>query len=160
MYSLNKIYSGNGSITYDLNNDHIVINYLSTENFVHECTHAGQYESGEIAFSKKGTSLGQDVYDKIGAYKAQYGYSPSSVSGLNSNSSVNSFEDITTSWVQNLTDFTGEKIYLPGTSTNTGLYPVNINTGYDGLVKAYPQLDGKIPTNTRIKNIAKKYKSK
>src|SRR6516164_2830390 len=51
----------------------------------HETTHGGQFESGDIAFdTKTGMPYGADVFDEQAAYKAQYAYDPSSVSGLTS----------------------------------------------------------------------------
>jgi hypothetical protein len=60
-----------GGTTYDASTGDVVIKYGSTANFVHETTHAGQFESGDIAFDRMtGQSYGQDLQDEVNAYKA------------------------------------------------------------------------------------------
>lgn len=137
VYSLSKIASGEtGGVTLNTETSAISINYGSTANFVHEMTHAGQFETGDIAFdSKSGMTLAQDVYDEVSAYKAQFAYSPSSVSGLTSTSVANSFGTITPSWVQGLA---GGTLYVPGGGANTGISPLNINSTKADFMKAYP----------------------
>lgn len=101
------------------------------------------------------------VFDEVLAYKAKYGYSPSSVSGLTSSSVVKSFSDITVSWVQGITKSDGSKIYAPGGNANTGISPVNINTYREGLIKAYPQLKViEIPLTYTLKGDSKTYYKK
>jgi hypothetical protein len=131
-------YGENGGVTLNTSTNVIDIRFGGTANFVHEMTHAGQFETGNIAFSSVGMSLGQDVFDEVAAYKAQFGYSPSSVSGLTSTSVANSFGTITTSWVQGLQDATGNTPYAGGGSANTGVVPVNINSTRNVLMRAYP----------------------
>ena len=128
----------NGSVTLKTDKNVIDIRYGGTANFVHEMTHAGQFETGDIAFSSTGMSLLQDVYDEIAAYKAQFAYSPSSISGLNSTTVANSFGAITPAWVQGLKDPQGIMPYAAGGRANTGLAPVNINSTKGDLIKAYP----------------------
>ena len=140
-YSLTSSDSEVTGLTYK--SDGIIdILFSTTSNFVHEVTHAGQFESGDIAFSSNGSSLLQDVGDEVAAYKAQFGFKPSSVSGLNSNSKADSFSKITASWVQNITTSTGDKIYAPGGTSNTGVSPVNINSSRDDFIKSYPHAAG------------------
>ncbi len=139
VYSLSHtVYGENGGVTLNTNTNVINIRFGSTANFVHEMTHAGQFETGDIAFSNTGMSLLQDVYDETAAYKAQFGYSPSSVSCLTSTSVANSFSTITPVWVQGLKDATGSMPYAAGGSANTGLIPVNINSTREALIQAYP----------------------
>ena len=141
VYSLSSGAIEEGKVTYSSSTGNIVINYGTTANFVHETTHAGQFESGDIAFDiRTGEPYGADVFDEISAYQAQFGYSPVSISRLTSSSTANSFADINTSWVQGLTNSKGAKIYTSGGSANTGVFPVNINTNRDGLIKAYPHI--------------------
>lgn len=101
-------------------------------------THAGQFEAGDVAFSSTGGTLGQDLYDEVAAYKAQFAYNPSSVFGLTSTSVANSFATVTPTWVQGIREATGNLPYAPGGSANTGLVPVNINSTRDVLMRAYP----------------------
>lgn len=148
MYALATITSGDlGGLTYDQGTGTITIGYNGTANFVHEVTHGGQFESGDIAFSSNGNSLGQDVYDEIAAYKAQYAYNPASVSGLPSPSVIRSSADINTGWVQGIVH-NGIRIYNPGTDANTGLYPVNINSTKADLIRAYPNANFSGYSNT------------
>ena len=139
VYSLSHTADGeNGGVTLNTNTNVIDIKFGSTANFVHEMTHAGQFETGDVAFLNTGMTILQDVYDETAAYKAQFGYSPSSVSGLTSTSVANSFSEITPAWVQGLKDATGSMPYAEGGSANTGLIPVNINSTRDALIQAYP----------------------
>ena len=139
VYSLSHTgYGENGGVTLNTSTNVIDIKFGSTANFVHEMTHAGQFETGDVAFSNTGMSLLQDIYDETAAYKAQFGYSPSSVSGLTSTSVADSFGAITPAWVQGLKDATGSTPYAVGGSANTGLIPVNINSTRDALIQAYP----------------------
>ena len=86
VYSLSSTAEGeNGGVTLNTSTNVIDIKSGSTSNFVHEMTHAGQFEAGDMAFdSKTGNTLAQDIYDEVSAYKAQFAYNPSSVSGLTS----------------------------------------------------------------------------
>lgn len=138
VYSLKSGVQGEGGVTYDTETGNVVIAFGGTSNFVHETTHAGQFESGHMAFSADGSTLGQDVMDEVAAYKAQYAYDPRSVSGLSSSSVAKSFGDITATWVQNLQASDGSKIYAPGGSANTGRVPVDINSGKAQMLRAYP----------------------
>lgn len=156
VYSLNAGATQN-EVLYDVSTGNIVISYSGTALFVHETTHAGQFETGDIAFnSTNGAVLGQDVYDEVAGYKAQFGYSPSSVSRLTSSFTAKSFGGITTSWVQGLTKSDGSKIYAPGGSANTGISPVNVDSSRNDLIKAYPHqktvLQG-LPVNATLKSI-------
>jgi hypothetical protein len=134
MYSLSHATGELGGTTYDNSTGNIVISFGTTANFVHETTHSGQYESGNIGFDRMtGQSYGQDLQDEASAYKAQFAYDPSSVSGLHSSSVANSFEGIKSSWVQGLSTSTGEHPYA-----NDGLVPVNMNSTRNVLMQAYP----------------------
>ena len=157
-YSLTKASSEVTGLSYG--SDGVIdIKFSTTANFVHESTHAGQFEGGEVAFDgSSGNTLLQDVGDEVAAYKAQYAYNPSSVSGLTSSSSINSFSSITSAWVQGITTSSGDKIYAPGGSSNTGAHPVNINSTRADFIRAYPQqislgLLSKKWTPTQMKNI-------
>ena len=164
VYALKSGAGEEGGTTYNSSTGNITFSFDGTANFVHETTHGGQFESGDFAFdSSSGKPLGQDVSDEIASYKAQFGYDPSSVSGLNSNSSPSSFGGITASWVQNITKSDGSKIYSQGGSSNTGISPVNVNTNRDGLIRAYPNgassLQG-LPSTFTLKDIPTIYYKK
>jgi RHS repeat-associated protein len=114
----------------------INISFRSTASFVHETIHAGQFETGDLAFDLiTGGTLAQDVTDEVAAFKAQFAYSPSSVSSKSSTSVANSFNSITPSWVQGLS---GGTLYVPGGIANTGVSPLNINSTRADFIKAYP----------------------
>ena len=150
-YSLSHTASGeNGGVTLNTGTNTVDIRFGSgnTANFVHETTHAGQFETEDMAFdSKSGNPLAQDVFDEISGYKAQFAYDPSSVSGLTSTSVANSFGSITASWVQGLVGGNiyvpiGSPNYVPGVSTNTGVGPLNINSTRADFINAYPNYPG------------------
>jgi hypothetical protein len=113
----------------------------NTANFVHETTHGGQFESGDIAFNTHDKyPVLDDVNDEVAAYKAEYAYSPKDISGLTSSSVANSFQTITPEWVQGLTDPKGEKLYALGGGNTMGITSVNIHSTRDQLIDAYPNL--------------------
>lgn len=156
LYSLNPNGGEVGGTAYNTSNNSIVFTYSGTSNFIHETTHGTQYENHEIAFLANGSLVGQDVGDEVAAYRTQYSYDPASVSGLKSSSVVHSINDITSAWVQGITTLTGIKPYAPGGSSNTGVSPVNINSGKAALIKAYPNLASTIqslPSNFTLKSI-------
>ena len=129
----------------------ITINYFGLANFIHELTHAGQFELGELAFSKNGkTTYAQDVYDEIQAYRAQYAYSPESVRQINSTKIVEGIDDIIVKWLLGITDSTGRTIYGSNNETNTGIISVNIHSPLKTLMKAYPR---NVFVNPSIKSI-------
>lgn len=152
MYALSSVGAGElGGLSYNQGTGIVTIAYGSTANFVHEVTHGGQFEAGEVAFLNSGT-IGQDVFDEIGAYSTQYAYDPSSVSGLTSSSAVRSAADITVPWVQGLVH-NGTTPYAPGGSANTGITPIGVNSNRDALIRAYPHLRQTLqsmPANTTL----------
>ena len=151
VYSLNSGAAQN-DVSYDASKGNIVISYSGTALFTHETTHAGQFETGDIAFnSTNGATLAQDVYDEMAGYKAQWAYDPSSVGGLKSAS------QITSSWVQGVTDpVTGNQPYKQGGSANTGISPVNVNSTRGDLIRAYPHQKSalqNLPANSTLKSL-------
>lgn len=135
MYRVTKFF-----LSYNANDDKVVINYTGTTgNFVHESTHAGQYETRDIGLNPAGgtNNYGVDLQDEVAAYQAQYAFSPSSVSGLQSSSSVSSMSDVTSSW----------GIYNPATgqypyqAQHIGLILVNTTSPVSTLQQAYPSLN-------------------
>ena len=154
VYSISKINSGEmGGMT--LKDDVINIGYLNTANFVHETTHAGQFERGEIAFLD-GKTIGQDIFDEVGAYKAQFAYDPASVSSLKSTSEANSFAAITPIWLRGIQTSDGSYPYSIGGYANTGNVRVDINSTKNTLLQAYPtaaQAFIGLRDNIKLKNI-------
>ncbi|MGN0044941.1 RHS repeat domain-containing protein [Alistipes indistinctus] len=133
-HALNTVTENEGYLSFDAESETIMINYTNTANFVHEVTHAGQFETGDVAFNLSGEGIAQDIYDEVNAYKAQYLYDPFSLP-----SSIKSLMDINPAWVQGLQDAAGVYIYDYNKGSKTGLYPVNINSTKSALIKAYPR---------------------
>lgn len=103
-----------GDVSLNPSDNVIEITYFSVANFVHETTHAWQFESGDIAFNPNrsisdGNTLFIDLFDEIFAYIMENAYS-----GYKTLSSINP------DYVRNMT-YNGEKIYgrLPYVSVNT-----------------------------------------
>lgn len=161
VYALSKTSDEVGGTTYDPSTGNVVFSFGSTANFVHETTHGGQFEAGGAAFnSVTGQSFGNDVFDEVAAYQAQFAYSPSSVSGLTSSSTANSFGTITPAWVQGITLNNGSTPYASGGKYNVGIAPVSINTNRDGLITAYPHLSGtlsSLPATFLLRNLPSIY---
>ena len=153
MYSLNSVNWEVGNISRDANSGVITLNYNGTAGFVHEVTHTGQFENGDMAFVGK-EIIGQDLYDEVEAYKNQFAYSASSVQKLNAIYSPNTLSQITPEWVQSITTSNGVQPYKYAGINNTGLYPVNTNTTFKDFRKAYPwQAMWGYPDNMTIKSI-------
>ena len=103
-YKLSTSNSPLGQVSLDTESGLIDIVYISEDigNFVHEVTHAGQYESGDIGFSDiTGKVFAQDIYDEVEAYKAQACYEG------------NDPKIFTKQSVQNMPDASGNMIYAP-----------------------------------------------
>ena len=132
-YSLSSGAGEVGSTYYDPSSGNVVINYSSTANFVHESTHAGQFETGDLAFQNSPAQLSyaQDLFDEVSAYKAEFAFSGTSVGGATS--SASSFGAITPSFVKGITTSTGVQPYA-----KHGIIPININSSKADLIKAYP----------------------
>ncbi|MCM1490829.1 MAG: hypothetical protein NC095_08390, partial [Muribaculum sp.] len=120
--------------------DIIDINYTDKANFVHEVTHAGQFESGDIVFSKEnGNPALTDLVDETYAYKSQYAYNPSSIIGLNPQMSVNSINSINCTWVSGIV-YNGKMIYSMGDDNKTAQGSVGINSPAFILPIVYPTI--------------------
>lgn len=115
-YSLSHVNEGDvGGVRLDPSTKIIDISFGGTANFVHEMTHAGQFEKGLIGFFPDGEgSFAQDVYDEMSAYRSQYAFRPSSVKGLPSSSRVTNYHDVDAKWVQGLVGPNNVKGYAPG----------------------------------------------
>lgn len=146
-----------GTIKYDSATGNIIIVSGNTANFIHELTHAIQFEKGDLAFNTRtGASLLQDIFDEVAGYKNQFFYDPESITGLNSNSIANTVDLITADWVQHIQDSTGNLLYAPGGSSNTGISNININSTKVDFLNAYPnqaaKLDG-LPANFDVRTL-------
>ena len=153
-YSLSSITGEVGDTRFDPSSGNIVIEFGTTSNFVHEVTHAGQFESGDIGFSSaSGATYLQDVGDEVGAYSAQYSYDPNSVKGLQSSSAVTGLSSINSGWVQGITTSTGNKPYALGGTANTGTSPVDVNSSAGQMQRAYPHISGRLPSAGAIRDL-------
>ena len=131
-----------GSTTYDTSDNTVSINYIrgSTSNFVHEATHAHQFDTGNIAFpAAGGDPVGVDLFDEVAAYKAQYAYDPSSVSRLTSSSQINNMGNINATWVRNIQNTVTNT--FPYQAQHVGIRPVNVNTTVRAMRIAYPSVN-------------------
>ncbi len=138
-YALKPINGDYGFVKYDRNSYLININYISVANFVHEMTHAWQFEVGAIAFgNKSGLPRFQDVYDEVAAYQAQFAYSPNSVNMLNPDKFISSASEITVPWLIGI-PLGGKYIYSPDGENNTGQYSVGIHSTPAQINMAYPK---------------------
>ena len=152
-YALSNAESFIAGIKLDPYSKVIIISFFEgdTGSFVHEITHAGQLESGDIAFTADdGEPLGQDIYDELAAYKAQAYYN---------NEDINS---ITIEWIRGLKTPEGQLIYglkKFGALTNTASTAIDINTSYGEYLKAMSQV-GPINNLTPLYKIRNVYYKK
>jgi len=132
--------SGIGETCYFIDSDIVVFNIHPDDvgNFIHETTHGGQFQRGDIVFrqvrrkindTSRGT--GDDFQDELQAYLAQFAYDKGSVSILpNSVKEANSFEDLDTTWLLGLRrGADGPFVYMPNDSS--GVVAQHIDTGSD-----------------------------
>lgn len=157
LYSLRTGAGEIGGTTYNPSTGAIVFSFGNTANFVHETSHGGQFEAGDMAFdSRTGGTYLQDLGDETASYRAQYAYDPASVEGLRSTSVPNNFPGITGAWVQGITASDGSRPYSLGGSANTGLVPVNMWSMRDEIGRAYPAVSGALaglPATATIRDI-------
>ncbi|HMS29842.1 MAG TPA: hypothetical protein PKD32_08325 [Saprospiraceae bacterium] len=150
-YSLKTGAGEVGGTYYDNASGNVVIDFSNTANFVHEVTHAGQFESGNLAFDPNTPqgSYAQDLFDEVSAYKAELAYSGSSVGGALERATTSSA--ITADFVKRIATTTGALPYV-----NHGVIPVNINSSKADLLRAYPHaaaaLSG-LPSSFVLKNL-------
>ena len=141
VYALAQISENSiGGLKYDSERKIITIEYdATTSNFVHEVTHGGQVETGDLAFSLNGKTILQDLFDEVSAYKAQYAFNPDFFNQHISKTSNGSFtiKSINSEWVKSL-KFNGEYIY-PKKESNLGLTPIRIDSNREDFMLAYPR---------------------
>ena len=126
-YSLSMAADKMGGLSYNSLSGIIMISIIdnNTWSFVHEITHAGQFETGDIAFVKdSGETLAQDVYDEQQAYLSEAYFL-----GTNPN-------DITIDWIHSITTIDGKPLYSLSVS-NTASIPINIWTPLPEVITAY-----------------------
>ena len=148
VYSLQTGAGEVGGVSYDSGTGNIVLNFSTTSNFVHEVTHAGQFESGDLVFdSFSGNSIAPDLQDEVNAYLAEFAFDGSSIKGLG----ASSFSAITSSWVQGITTSDGVKPYA-----NFSKIPIDINSTLGILMTGYPSLRKSLsnaPIHFTLKNV-------
>lgn len=129
-YSLSKVSGNTGSVC--LNEDlSLTINYCNTANFIHEVTHCGQFERGDIGFHiGRGCFAYSDIYDELEAYSAQAAFDPNSVP-------TNRKEPLTLSWLLNIRNDDGTYKYA-----NCGRAQYNSNATAEELNNLIPYLNG------------------
>jgi RHS repeat-associated protein len=139
VYTLGQASEDKGGTERDPSTGKIIFNVGNTANFVHETPHGGQYESGDLAFIN-GHKLPvlHDVYDELAAYKAEYAFSPQDVVGLSADKPVSNLASLTVDWVGSLKDRNGIHLYAPAPSNPIGIFPININSARDDLMRAFP----------------------
>lgn len=155
-YGIKHTHTNPGFTDYYILQDVIYFNIErnNTANFVHETTHGGQYQQGEIVYRRVlktgkdtiGEGVGDDFNDELNAYKAQYAFDPSSISQLpDYNGRANSLRDMTVEWLLGLsdsTDTTGRRIYQPNGKEGIAMHPVNIYSNANAIRAAYPLMEG------------------
>lgn len=122
-------YSFEGGVIYDRRTGSIIITYDGNiGNFIHEITHCFQFEVGDIAFHSNSSSLCQDIYDEIKAYKSQFAYNQ----GFGQIRNVK-LKDINKNWlISNCGD-----IYGPNGTAHTGQIKVRIESKPEVINRAY-----------------------
>jgi hypothetical protein len=140
----NESRNGISYTTYDSSKHAIVfhIGIMNVPAFVHEATHGGQFEKGEMIFNKGdgGWGIGDDINDELEAYKNQIAFQFSSMD-------LNICETVTATWLFGLKDSIGHYVYnvrpayAGDKNSIIGLIPIDIRSGPDLLKRAFPMLD-------------------
>ncbi len=128
VYSIKRINPKDdfGEIKLNTETDIIELYVGNVSNFVHELTHAGQYERGDLAFHAiDGSTLLIDFGDEVEAYKNQYAYDPSVLENISTRPS--SMSDVNSKFVAE----------LGYAANNLGVAPININSSKVDLMYSY-----------------------
>ena len=143
IYELNFSEGNTGTLKHTPNTRHFTLTYGNDALFVHELTHAGQLENGDIGFTMGAEkAMLIDVFDEVAAYAAQFAFSPISVENLNPDMPIFMMNDITVEWLLTLTDFsTGNYLYNPEFNTSVSMVPVDVNMTWNELLRAYPYVN-------------------
>ena len=112
------------------------------DNFVHEITHGSQYEMHSLLFiihpgAKHIVPFGDDVFDEISAYKAEYALHPNAVRALGRGIPLPCMDSINVRWLLNLKNEKGETIYKPGDSAHVVSENIDINSTNEDVKTAY-----------------------
>jgi len=156
VYAISYVESGKyGGTLYNLTHHNIIffIQENNVSSFIHETTHGGQFEKGGIVYRRISRHVtnsllkinkdslaggfGDDFGDEIEAYRAQFAFDPSSVSGLDTAVKVNSLDAIDASWVVHL-KWDNQHPYEVGGSADLALIPVTVQSDLKSLKEAYP----------------------
>ncbi|WP_431211685.1 hypothetical protein ACQ86N_38685 [Puia sp. P3] len=131
-----------GATVYDTASRYIVFGIQDGDNntysFVHEVTHGLQFAQGQLVFNKSsGLSIGDDIGDELEAYRNQFAYDTSSVSG------IHDFAAIDSAWLRSLKDRDSVPLYSPkitGKYNTIGLTTVTVDSDTVALRAAYPAI--------------------
>jgi RHS repeat-associated protein len=129
-YSLDPNNSNVGGTTMNKDGS-ITLSFSNTALFVHEATHGGQYESGDIGFlnsfdpNQSGKGVAMDYWDEFEAYAAQSAYDPNSLPNRSTPSG-------TKDWLLGIKEFD---------YSNYGQTPINANSKENQVRKALPNSD-------------------
>jgi RHS repeat-associated protein len=123
VYYLEEAKGTTGGFSYNKSKKKFRVSYLGISNFIHEVTHGGQYERGEIGLYDDEIVSGMigDIHDEIEAYRTEFAY----LGKLTFDSTVKNVWDINVNWVRNQTDGLGNYLYR---SMNQGY--INKDTQY------------------------------
>jgi hypothetical protein len=131
-----------GATVYDPKTRYIVFGIQDAANntysFVHEVTHGLQFAQGQLVFNKSsGLSVGDDIGDELEAYRNQFAYDTTSVSG------IHAFAEMDSAWLRSLKDRDSVPIYSPkiaGRYNTIGLTTVTVDSDTAALKAAYPEI--------------------
>ena len=155
-YAIRHVSEPPGGTTYDIVHDVIIFNIQrnNTANFIHETTHGGQYEKGEIVYRDYRTrglpdtcgGVGDDFDDEIAAYRAQYAFDPHSVSDLPNklDKHPQHLSEIDKPWLISVEDTNQHppvSIYVPNRKDGVTERHVNIFSTRRDMIDAYPEAD-------------------
>gem|GEM_PF-5628656 len=155
-YAIRHVSEPPGGTTYDIVHDVIIFNIQrnNTANFIHETTHGGQYEKGEIVYRNylaRGLpdtcgGVGDDFDDEIAAYRAQFALDPNSVFDLPNklNKHPRRLKEIDKPWLVNVEDTNHHPpvlIYLPNGKDGVTERHINIFSTRRDMIDAYFRAD-------------------
>lgn len=155
-YAIRHVRMPPGETTYDIVHDVIIFNIKrnNTENFIHETTHGGQYEKGEIVYRNyraRGLpdtcgGVGDDFDDEIAAYRAQFAFNPNSVFDLPNklDRHPRHLMEIDKPWLVNVEDTNQHPpvmLYVPNGRDGVTERHVNIFSTRIDMINAYFRVD-------------------
>jgi hypothetical protein len=135
-----------GNTQYRLKDSVIELLVGSAANFVHESAHGGHFETRDLmyinnALKEYAPPFGNDQWDEIAAYRAEYAFKPDEVKKLPSPKKINTADDIDNEWLLGLKQ--GNKtVYHPEDSAHVVAVRINVDSPGDSVIKAYYFLPG------------------